>query len=127
MKKVLLTGASGFIGRHCITPLVNSGYEVHCISTRNVNEQSEGVYWHKADLLKTLDVSSLVSNIKPESLLHLAWHMQPGDTLNDPCNIEWIEKSLSLLRVFKDNGGERAVIAGTCYEYDLNDGFLLIQ
>jgi len=32
MKRVLLTGAGGFIGTHCIAPLLERGYEVHAVS-----------------------------------------------------------------------------------------------
>ena len=32
MKKILVTGASGFIGRHTLTPLLQAGYEVHAVS-----------------------------------------------------------------------------------------------
>jgi uncharacterized protein YbjT (DUF2867 family) len=36
MKRVLLTGASGFIGKHCIAPLKARGYDVHAVSSRDV-------------------------------------------------------------------------------------------
>jgi len=32
MKKILVTGASGFIGRHTLAPLLQAGYEVHAVS-----------------------------------------------------------------------------------------------
>ena len=34
MKRVLLTGATGFVGRNAIAPLVAKGYEVHAVSSR---------------------------------------------------------------------------------------------
>ena len=52
MKKVLITGANGFIGKHCIPLLLEKGYEVHGVSTRN--NESNLIHWHKADLLGSL-------------------------------------------------------------------------
>lgn len=123
MKKVLLTGASGFIGRHCIGPLKALGYEVHCISSRKISESDEHVFWHKANLLSSSESSALIEAVKPDALLHLAWFVEPGKVINDPCNIEWVEKSLSMIRFFREQGGKRAVVTGSNYEYDLNFGF----
>jgi len=123
VKKVLLTGASGFVGRHCIDPLKVLGYEVHCISSREIHESEEHVFWHKANILDSSESKSLIDTIKPDTLLHLAWFVEPGKAINDPCNIEWVEKSLGLIRAFREQGGRRVVVTGTNYEYDLNYGF----
>ena len=118
MKKVLLTGASGFIGQHCIAPLKALGYEVHCVSTHAVSESEKNVYWHKANLLSALDIKALLDNVKPDELLHLAWYVEPGKVINHPCNMEWVEKTLNMIRLFREQGGKRVVIAGSCYEYN---------
>ena len=124
MKKVLLTGASGFIGRHCIEPLKALGYEVHCTSSRSVYEATEKVIWHKVDLLDAAASRSLIEAIEPYALLHVAWFMEPGKVINDPLNIQWVESSLALLRSFDNHGGKRVVFAGTNFEYDINYGYL---
>jgi nucleoside-diphosphate-sugar epimerase len=109
VSRVLLTGASGFIGRHAIAPLVAAGHEVHAVSRRPVPD----VTWHEADLLA--DPTSVVREVQPEVLVHLAWYAEHGRFWSAPENVRWVEASLALLRAF---GGRRAVIAGTCAEYD---------
>ncbi len=52
MKRVLVTGATGFIGRHALPALAGRGFEVHAVSSR-AQASSEGVAeWHQSDLLK---------------------------------------------------------------------------
>ena len=60
MKRVLLTGASGFIGHHCVGPLLASGYDVHAVSSRPQTDGQEGVTWHEADLLQPGSAKILV-------------------------------------------------------------------
>ena len=42
----------------------------------------------------------------------------------DPENNEWVRSSLELLKTFHTQGGKRAVISGSCAEYDWNKSFL---
>ncbi len=123
MKRVLLTGAGGFIGRHCLLPLAARGYEVHAVTTLGVNTSSgikdqPGVTWHSADLLDSGQVSSLVAETAPTHLLHLAWYAVPGKFWTTTENLRWVRASLELFEVFAAAGGRRVVAAGTCAEYD---------
>lgn len=125
MKKVLLTGASGFIGRHCIKKLVARDYEVHAVSREAQLTDSREVYWHKADLLDLSCIPGLIADIRPTHLLHLAWHVAPGvwaSTGGDKY-LRWVQSSLELLIRFTECAGERAVMAGSCTEYDWQYGY----
>lgn len=115
MSRLLLTGATGFVGRHAMAPLLAAGHEVHAVTTRQEPGDGDGVAWHRADLLSSADV---VAEVAPETLLHLAWYVEPGRFWTAPENVRWVEASLALLRAFADSGGRRAVMAGTCAEYD---------
>ena len=121
MKNVLLTGASGFIGRHAIEPLLARGYEVHAVThTRNPSGLA-GAQWHKASLLSLDEIRFLVAEVQPTHLLHLAWNAAPGEYKTSPDNLRWVQASLELYMSFVANGGRRAVGAGTCIEYELTD------
>jgi nucleoside-diphosphate-sugar epimerase len=120
MKKVLVTGATGFVGRHSLTSLSARGYEVHAVtSLENAPAiDAPGVVWHRADLLDRAQVFALVSKVTPSHLLHFAWYAVPGKFWTSPENLRWVQASLDLLRAFKEAGGRRVVAAGTCAEYE---------
>lgn len=123
MKRVLVTGASGFIGHHCLQPLVARGYEVHAVSTRAPVDSPEGIVWHSADLLAPGAATALLAIVEPSHLLHLAWFVVPGKLISAPENFAWVTASLDLVRQFASNGGTRVVICGSGYEYDWRYGY----
>lgn len=115
--KVLLTGASGFIGRHAVPYLVAAGAEVHCIDIRPLPAEIVGATNHVLDLSDTLRVRALLAEIRPSHLLHLAWHVPPGKFWTARENVQCLQDSLHLITAFLDSGGARSVVAGTCAEY----------
>lgn len=122
MNAVFVTGASGFVGRQCLPLLVAKGYEVHAVSRRSKASPVPGVFWHTGNLLQPGCAAELLSRLRPASLLHLAWHAVPGKFSEARENLEWLRASLELLLAFADNGGKRFVGAGTCAEYEWNNG-----
>jgi nucleoside-diphosphate-sugar epimerase len=112
-----VTGARGFIGHHALVPLVEAGHEVHAISTRPAPaDEAARVIWHQADLLS--DPAGLVTRVEPERLLHLAWCTEHGHYWTSLENLRWMEATLALTRAFAAAGGRRAVLAGSCAEYE---------
>lgn len=122
MKRVLLTGASGFIGRHCWTPLLERGFDVWAVSSRAMDRSDDPVRWVRADLLDRRQIKPLLAAVRPTHLLHLAWMVVPGQSYHAIENLGWVQASLDLVRAFAQVGGRRAVVAGTCYEYDQSHG-----
>jgi nucleoside-diphosphate-sugar epimerase len=123
MKKVLLTGATGFIGRHCVEPLLTRGYDVHAVSSHAQTGGAAGVTWHRANLLRPGDAAALLAEVRPDELLHLAWYVVPGKLISASENFDWVASSLDLVRQFAERGGTRVVTAGSGYEYDWNYGY----
>lgn len=121
MKRVLVTGGSGFIGRHALAPLAAAGHEVHAVA-RGPGAEQPGVTWHPVELLAPGAAERLVVDIAPTDLLHLAWYAEHGKFWTSPENVRWVEATLALLRAFAAAGGRRAVLAGTCAEYDWTVG-----
>lgn len=121
MKRVLVTGASGFIGRECVRRLVARGDEVHAISTRPAPEIAGALRWHRADLLEGSSTTRLIHEIRPSHLLHLAWCTTPGAFWTSPLNLKWVDASLRLIQEFCAVG-TRIVAAGTCAEYRWESG-----
>lgn len=114
--RVLLTGASGFIGGYALEVLIQQGHEV-CTVSRSPGSAREGVTWHECDLLSPGAGERLVEEAQASHLLHLAWYVQPGSFWSAAENERFLDASLRLLRAFGEGGGRRAVMAGTCAEY----------
>jgi len=125
-KRVLLTGATGFIGMHAISELLSRGYEVHAISSRTVNDKKD-VFWHQADLMNSHQCEMLLQKVAPSHLLHFAWYAEPGKFWDSEENFKWVEASIRLMRFFKATGGKRIVMAGTCAEYDWTESGFYIE
>ena len=117
MTRVLVTGASGFVGRHAIEPLRKAGCDVHAVS-RTPRQSLHGERWHTADLFEPASRRELLRSAAPERLLHLAWTVEHGRFWHDPANRGWLEMTSTFAEEFADAGGQRLVAAGTCAEYD---------
>jgi nucleoside-diphosphate-sugar epimerase len=122
-RRVLITGANGFIGRHLLPLLVGQGWEIHASSIDDVTEEIPGVAWHQANLLVPGEARRLLAATKPSTLMHLAWFVAPGQWAAAPDNLDWVRASLELAREFVGEGGTRMVVSGSCLEYDWNYGY----
>ena len=115
VRRVLVTGATGFVGTHAIPALRARGFEVHALGRNPPG--TAGVAFHPVDLLDAASVHAALLQVQASHLLHLAWYAEPGLYWKSPLNLDWVAASLALVRGFHEAGGERAVAAGTCAEY----------
>ena len=63
-------------------------------------------------------VDALLEAARPTHLLHFAWIATPGLYWHSEENYRWLSASQHLLAAFARGGGVRAVMAGSCAEYD---------
>lgn len=123
-KKVLITGGSGFIGRHCLPLLLKHGYQVHAIARKPLLDIAHpNLFWYSIDLFNSNIVRDVITRVKPSHLLHLAWYAVPGQYPTALENFRWVQASLDLLQIFTDSGGKRILMTGTCAEYDWRYGY----
>jgi nucleoside-diphosphate-sugar epimerase len=124
MKKVLVTGATGFVGRHCLPLLIARGYEVHALGSRVQDTATiPSDSWHDRDLLDKQQVSDLIASLQPTHLLHCAWYAVPGKYWTARENYQWVESGIHMLETFASHGGQRVVGVGSCAEYDWRYGY----
>ncbi len=116
MKRVILTGATGFIGSFASTALRDRDFEIHAVGRHDSGVP--GVFFHRADLLDPRESAAVIQEIGASHLLHLAWYVEPGQYRNSEMNLRWVAASLELVRLFTQSGGQRVVLAGTCAEYE---------
>jgi nucleoside-diphosphate-sugar epimerase len=122
-KRVLVSGAGGFIGRWSVPALLKRGYEVHAVLSegsreRSASAQLAGAELHHSNLLDPGAVDRLLTAVRPTHLLHFAWIATPNLYWTSSENFSWVAASLYLVRAFHRNSGSRAVVAGSCAEYD---------
>ena len=123
MKRVLVTGASGCVGRQAVPLLIHRGWEVHAVALGEAPSDFPGPVWHVGNLLDPSDAKRVVDEAGADALLHLAWFIAPGQWARSPENLDWVTVSLALGRAFRERGGRRMVSAGSCLEYDWDYGF----
>ena len=82
--RVLITGATGFVGGHLARTLAEAGgHELHGLS-RDGGSATDPVECHVADLSDRERVSELLREIKPERIFHLAGYAHGGKSFSEP-------------------------------------------
>lgn len=120
LKKVLVTGANGFLGQHLISALSNRDYEIHVTSMSGVFSSSHQVTIHQTNLLNTEEHTELIKRIAPSYLIHAAWFTKNGHFWDAVENIDWLQATISLAKAFYEHGGKRFLGVGSCAEYNWN-------
>lgn len=116
-ERLLVTGASGFVGRTLPAALVARGFAVHAVAYRGAVPALPGVTWHRADLLDSAEQAALLRDVRPGVMVHAAWYVAHGRFWTAPENTDWLEASTALARRFAEAGGRRFIGLGTCAEY----------
>jgi len=121
--KVLVTGATGFIGRHALRALTRGAGEIVAVAhAAKPGATAANLRWTHADLKDATASATLMRRERPTHLLHLAWRPVSGDVAHARDNLDWLKASVDLATAFVDAGGERIVGSGSCFEYDWSDG-----
>ncbi len=118
MKRVLVTGPSGFIGTHCLRRLAKEDCEIHAVNRSGRGEPAAHVTWHAADLREAAQIPPLIAKIQPTHLLHGAWIATPQLYGHSPENVTWLQSTIALAAAFGAHGGARFVGIGSSAEYD---------
>lgn len=121
--RVFITGGTGFIGRSVTRQLILRGHQVALLARRNISGAA-GADVIGGDLSEIEKVKSSLKEWKADTCIHLAWYAEPGKYLNAQMNAQFLGWSLDLLRVLAAADCRHVVMAGTCAEYDSDNGYL---
>ena len=122
-ERVLVTGASGFIGRHLVARLVAAGSEVHAIA-RGPQPARPGVRWWQADLTDIDGLRAVVRGARPDAFVHLASMVSGARDVTAvlPTFRNNLESTVNALVCLAEAGCARCVLAGSMEEPDLARG-----
>jgi nucleoside-diphosphate-sugar epimerase len=129
---VLLTGATGFVGRQVLRALGERGAMVRVVIRKGTQGRLEtstsletivttpdlfaedSAWW--TEVCKDVDVA-----------VHVAWNVEPGTYLTSSKNVDCLIGTLQLAKGATQSGVGRFIGIGTCFEYDFAEGMLSIQ
>ena len=116
MKKILITGGSGFIGKHLIAKLKQENCEMMIISRTNYKSQIDKQTWLKTNIKDIkLNIKKIVQ-FNPDICIHLAWKDIP-DFRIATC-IENLTSSISFLsEIINNTKCKKFILGGSCLEY----------
>jgi dTDP-6-deoxy-L-talose 4-dehydrogenase (NAD+) len=126
--KVLVTGATGFIGNYVVKDLLKNNHKV--IATSVNKEKAKTFSWYNEVEYLSLDLSQIEKDFNyfqffknPEKVIHLAWEGLPNYQ-----SLFHFEENLfhhyAFLKDLVSDGATDITISGTCMEYGLQEGML---
>ncbi len=123
--KILVTGATGFIGNYVVNELLKSNHDIIATGISDpINERNNWagkVNFIKCDLNSKIDFYNYFQ--KPDLVIHLAWEGLPNYK-----ELFHIEKNLPNNVYFLNNliksGLKNLTVSGTCLEYGMLTGCL---
>lgn len=123
MARILVTGASGFLGRPCVAALGKAGHHVIALG-RHGHPVQIAVETISCDIFDPLTLRPAVREANAECLIHCAWATGPASRWVSLTNLDWIAATVELAKAFAEAGGKRFVFAGSCAEYDWSHDLL---
>lgn len=123
MKKLIITGASGFVGANLVHFFLKKGFTIHaCVrsssSLHRLNSMLPDMHLHKDTLSSQQKIEHLLKTVKPDGIIHLATYGAYPSQTDIPLTIETnIFTILNLFEALRKIPCPKLIIAGSSSEY----------
>ena len=130
-KRVLITGATGFVGSQILKSLLKHDLQVRIVIREGKQNQItpsdkiESILTTQDIFVESVDWWKIACrNI--DIVIHCAWYAEPGLYQNSAKNLDCLQGTLNIAKGMSLAGSKRFIGIGTCFEYDLSYGLLSI-
>lgn len=122
--KIAVTGASGFVGRHVLTALLELDVEITAVTrhANNLGNVHKNVRILEMDIAQPSSVSFKQMG-SPDTLIHLAWDGLPNYKSLHHFETE-LPRQYHFLKEMIEGGLSSLLVTGTCFEYGMQSGAL---
>lgn len=139
MKKVLVTGAAGFIGSHTIVQLLEQGYEVIGVDNfdnsypfilENIKTITGKTFvFRELDTRDEAGLLSLLNDERPEGIIHFAAHKAVGESVQDPLKYydNNVGSLLNIISCMRQSGTSTLVFSSSCTVYGEPDSLPVFE
>ena len=127
--KVLVTGATGFIGNYVVKELLKHNHSVIASSAKAAKAQQAEWFSNVNYVLFNFTDFDVAVNYfdffdRPDLMIHLAWEGLPNykSAFHEEINLP---RHLAFLTNLIENGLHDVTVTGTCFEYGMQEGSLI--
>ena len=116
--RVLVTGASGFLGSHLCRRLIQCEVEVHAVSRTLEGGPSENPRWWRVDLEDYVAAKNLFESVRPHVVFHLSGYATGDTDVRHvlPTFRSQLLTTVHLLTASEEIGCRRIILAGSLTE-----------
>ena len=122
--KILVTGATGFVGQHLLPELLTQGHEITAVARNQTRAQTFS--WFDQVAFVPCDIHDDVEHTpdilrKQDVAIHLAWPGLPN--YNDVSHFEvTLPADVRFIEWLMEGNLQQLLVSGTCFEYGMRDG-----